>query len=72
MSEDPTPRRPSIKGEPADRLRLRAGLGPGGNVARVYDIDLPALAAAVDGDDVLGWTKAVLAEYDRHGLAPDR
>jgi hypothetical protein len=42
-----------------------------GNAARVYDVDLPALAQAVQGEDVLGWTKAVLAEFDRRGLAPE-
>jgi predicted TIM-barrel fold metal-dependent hydrolase len=43
-----------------------------GNAARVYDVDLTALAEAVQGEDVLAWTKGVQATYDGHGLAPGR
>jgi predicted TIM-barrel fold metal-dependent hydrolase len=45
-----------------------------GNAARVYGVDLPALANTMAKGDPLGWTKAVLAEYDRYGLvqAPRR
>lgn len=43
-----------------------------GNAARVYGVDLAALAGAVEGDDVLAWTKSVLSEFDRHGLVPAR
>jgi predicted TIM-barrel fold metal-dependent hydrolase len=38
-----------------------------GNAARVYGVDVSALTT--EGDSVLGWTKAVLAEYGRYGLA---
>jgi predicted TIM-barrel fold metal-dependent hydrolase len=39
-----------------------------GNAARVYDVDLTALADAIATEDVLGWTKDVMAEFGRHGL----
>jgi predicted TIM-barrel fold metal-dependent hydrolase len=40
----------------------------GANAARVYGIDLDALAAAVARDDGLGWARAAQAEYDARGL----
>jgi predicted TIM-barrel fold metal-dependent hydrolase len=39
-----------------------------GNAARVYNVDLTALADAIATEDVLGWTKDVMAEFGRHGL----
>lgn len=39
-----------------------------GNAARVYNVDLTALADAISAEDVLGWTKDVMAEFGRHGL----
>lgn len=39
-----------------------------GNAARVYNVDLTALAGAIATEDVLGWTKDVMAEFGRHGL----
>jgi uncharacterized protein len=47
---------------PAARRKILAG-----NAARAYGVDIDALGKAT-GDDVLGWTSAVLAEHDRYGL----
>ena len=41
-----------------------------GNAARVYGVDLDALALATNGDDVMGWTREALREAGRYGLMP--
>jgi len=39
-----------------------------GNAARVYHVDLEKLADDIAKEDVLGWTKDVMAEFGAHGL----
>jgi predicted TIM-barrel fold metal-dependent hydrolase len=41
-----------------------------GNAARVYGVDLDDLAAKVEAENVLSWTKEVLAENERYGTIP--
>ncbi len=49
---------------PETRRKILAG-----NAARVYGVDLDALAAAAEGDDVMRWTREALREAGRYGLA---